>query len=192
MRRGQILILVFIGVWFMGCRQAPIPKPYSYFRIDTPQHTYRPFNEQGYPYHFDVSTITRVEKHPLHNEPFWVDIQYPVWNAKIHCTYKRIHSRNDLRTYSDECQQFVYNHLSKANAIPEREYGNDSLRVWGLFYELKGNTASPIQLYVTDSTTHFFRGAVYIEALPNADSLAPIIDYLKTDAIHLVETFKWQ
>ncbi|HEX2934063.1 MAG TPA: hypothetical protein VHO72_01805, partial [Bacteroidales bacterium] len=61
-----------------------------------------------------------------------------------------------------------------------------------LVYDIKGNTASSVQFYVTDSTRHFIRGALYFEAQPNKDSLAPVIDFFRKDIIHLIETLKWK
>jgi len=69
---------------------------------------------------------------------------------------------------------------------------NDSAKVYGLIYEFGGNTASSLQFYVTDSTRHFMRGALYFFALPNADSVAPVYDFLKKDIYHMIETFRWR
>jgi gliding motility-associated lipoprotein GldD len=45
---------------------------------------------------------------------------------------------------------------------------------------------------VTDSTKHFLRGAVYFNTATKNDSLAPVIRYLKQDAIHLIQTLRWK
>ena len=42
-------------------------------------------------------------------------------------------------------------------------------------------SASPLQFMLTDSVSHFFRGALYYDCIPNADSLAPVTRYLKQD-----------
>ena len=52
--------------------------------------------------------------------------------------------------------------------------------------------ASPFQFYLTDSVDHFVRGALYFNVVPNNDSLAPVIDYLKDDMRHMIETFEWK
>ena len=44
-------------------------------------------------------------------------------------------------------------------------------------YDLKGNTASSLQFFVTDSTRNFLRGSLYFNAEPNKDSLAPVMDF---------------
>ena len=64
-------------------------------------------------------------------------------------------------------------------------------RVYGMLYNLKGNTASSWQFYATDSANHFLRGALYFSVNPNKDSLSPAIDFFGKDVIHIMETLKW-
>ena len=62
----------------------------------------------------------------------------------------------------------------------------------GILYDLKGNTASNVQFVLTDSTKHFFRGALYFNNVPNKDSIAPMSDYIREDIIHIMESFEWK
>lgn len=118
-----------------------------------------------------------------------MDVWYPTFNVRIHCSYKPV--RNNLRELSDDAQSFVYKHSGIASAIPEQGFENTDARVYGVLYELEGNTASPFQFYLTDSLHHFFRGAVYFNCVPQQDSLAPVIRYMNGDVRHLIETFRW-
>ena len=86
----------------------------------------------------------------------------------------------------------VKNHISKADAIDEKVFNNNNENVYGILYDLKGNTASAVQFYVTDSTRHYLRGSLYFSAEPDADSLAPVIGFFRDDIIHLIETIKWK
>ena len=65
-------------------------------------------------------------------------------------------------------------------------------KVFGSLFLLEGNSASPVQFLLTDSASHFLRGALYFDCRPNADSLAPAIDYLRQDVIELMQTFRWR
>jgi gliding motility-associated lipoprotein GldD len=80
----------------------------------------------------------------------------------------------------------------KADAINEHIIKNQADKIYGILYDLKGNTATSIQFYVTDSTNHYLRGSLYFSAEPNADSLAPLIDFFREDIVHLIETLKWK
>jgi len=62
----------------------------------------------------------------------------------------------------------------------------------GYFFKLFGNTATASQFFLTDSTKHFLRGALYFDAAPNEDSLSIVNDFLKQDLFHLINTLKWK
>ena len=69
---------------------------------------------------------------------------------------------------------------------------NEELDVYGIAYQIKGSeAASPYQFYLTDSTSHFLRGALYFNFSPNNDSLKPVIEYVEQDIQRLIESFEW-
>ena len=178
----RILVYVFmfgmLTSMLYSCHRQSMPKPYGYYRIAIPDTAYTRFDWNGYPYSFRLSTNA------------YVDIQYPSLNATIHCSYKPV--RNNLRTLSRDAQEFLYSHSTVASAIPAQEYANDGCSVYGLYFELYGNTATPIQFYLTDSVEHFFRASVYCNTIPNQDSLAPIHEYLRQDARMIMESMVWR
>jgi gliding motility-associated lipoprotein GldD len=62
-----------------------------------------------------------------------------------------------------------------------------------MLFDIRGlGVASTYQFYLTDSIRHFVRGALYFDGPPNNDSLAPVIEFLKLDIDHLLNTFKWR
>jgi gliding motility-associated lipoprotein GldD len=173
-----------------GCSEY-IPKPRGYFRIDLPEKTYEIFNETGYPYSFEYANIAKVvPKRSDRLDSFWIDIVYPQFNARIYGSYKKIDG--NFREVSEDARTFVYKHTIKADAITEQPYVYDERKIYGILYELKGNTASGIQFILTDSTSHFFRGALYFNASPNKDSIAPVSAFIREDIIRMVESFEWR
>ena len=179
----------------VSCSKGNTPKPYGYYRISVPDTAYIPFSlswEEGrgeaYPYTFALSKNAVVQ--PRNDEPYWINIYYPALDATIHCSYKKVD--HNLRELTDDALDFVYRNASFANAIPEREYSHPEVNVYGVLFDLEGNTASSCQFFVTDSVHHFFRASVYCNCPPNADSLAPVYQYLRTDVIKMVETFEWK
>ena len=176
----------------VACNHVSTPRPYGYYRITTPDTAYLPFDAQyaNYPYTFDLSQNAEVRPRTDVTEPYWINIYYPALDATIHCSYKPV-NRN-LRELTNDALEFVYRNASFANAIPEREYTHPEAEVYGVLFDLEGNTASSCQFFVTDSTHHFFRASVYCNCPPNADSLAPVYDYLRTDVIRMVESFEWR
>jgi len=177
-------------LFLSGCSEY-IPKPRGYFRIDLPEKTYEAFNVPGYPYSFEYANIAKVvPKEGNPDDPFWIDIMYPQFNARIYGSYKKV--ENNFREISEDSRTFVYKHTVKADAITEQPYENEERKVYGILYELKGNTASSIQFILTDSTHHFFRGALYFNVSPNKDSIAPVAAFIREDIIRLIETLEWK
>jgi gliding motility-associated lipoprotein GldD len=99
----------------------------------------------------------------------------------------------NFQQLSEEARMLVYKpHTVKADAISESLYQSAERDVYGILYELKGNTASNVQFVVSDSVTHFLRGALYFNSNPNKDSIAPVVNYINEDIIRLVETLRWE
>ncbi len=183
----QLSILAVL--FFVACSKNNTPKPYGYYRITTPDTAYVSFAKQypTYPYSFALSRNAVVR--PRSEEPYWINIYYPALDATVHCSYKPVH--HNLRELTDDALEFVYRNASYATSIPEREYTHPEAKVYGVLFDLEGNTASSCQFFITDSTHHFFRASVYCNCAPNADSLAPVYNYLRRDVIKMVETFEW-
>ncbi|MDP3462138.1 MAG: gliding motility lipoprotein GldD [Bacteroidales bacterium] len=175
----------------IGCDQSYSPKPRGYFRIDLPEKTYIRLSE-NLPYSFEYPAYANIT--PDYNSPgetSWINVEFPGFNGSLHISYKAVN--NDLNNFIEDSRALVQKHIPKANAIRESLIMNESKRVFGLVYEIDGKgAASPMQFYVTDSTTHFLRGALYFNVRPNNDSLAPVIDFLKADIQHLINTLEWQ
>jgi gliding motility-associated lipoprotein GldD len=64
--------------------------------------------------------------------------------------------------------------------------------ITGIFFKVGGNAATARQFFVTDSTKHFLRGALYFDSTPNADSLGVVNDFLEADMKHLINTLQWK
>lgn len=191
MHFGQKIVPVLLLVMAMvSCGRATAPKPYGYYRITVPDTAYTDFAAlyPRYPYSFALSKNAQVQ--PRADEPYWINIYYPALDATIHCSYKPV--QHNLRELTNDALEFVYRNASFANAIPEREYSHPEAQVYGVLFDLEGNTASSCQFFITDSTRNFFRASVYCNCPPNADSLAPVYNYLRKDVIRMVETFEWK
>ena len=193
----EFTILNLVLLWGISCTKVSTPKPYGYYRITVPDTSYVDFDQSpipnhqlpiDYPYTFALSANAEVQERKT--EPYWINIYYPALDATIHCSYKPVH--NNLRELTNDALEFVYRNASFANSIPEREYSHPEAHVYGVLFDLEGNTASSCQFFVTDSVHHFFRASVYCNCPPNADSLAPVYNYLRKDVIKMVETFEWK
>ncbi len=61
-----------------------------------------------------------------------------------------------------------------------------------MIYELKGNTATNLNFYISDSKKHFLRGALYFNAKTEIDSIQPVFDFIKADVIKMIESTTWK
>ena len=61
---------------------------------------------------------------------------------------------------------------------------------YATLYNLSAESATPLQFVVTDSTRYLLRGALYFDESGKSDSIAPVIDYLSDDIIHLIESIE--
>lgn len=196
MRKGR-KILVFVTfliiglVAFSSCKHKFTPKPRAYFRIDFPEKGYIKSNLVHFPYCFEYPCYSQlVPDTSFMSEPFWLNIEIAEHKAKLHISYKAID--NNLYLLTEESHQLAYKHAIKATSINEKIFVNADQNVWGTIYEIKGNTASPLQFHLTDSTNHFIRGSFYISEIPNYDSLQPVISFIQSDILHFIETLNWE
>jgi len=185
---------ILLALFFLttgACDNDYTPKPRGYFRIDLPQHGYRKF-DTVFPFTFEYPVYaTLMPDNSKMAEPYWINIRYNPFHATLHLSYKFV--RGNLSQYLEDSRTLVNKHIQKASAITQREFTNPDQRVFGLVYDIRGSdAASSYQFYVTDSLSEFVRGALYFNLVPNNDSLAPVIDFLKEDIDHLIGTFKWK
>jgi gliding motility-associated lipoprotein GldD len=185
--RISILFVIICFVAIVACSDNPVPKPKGYFRIDFPEKNYTTYDAEC-PFMFDIPAYSTIQKN--RDEFCWFNIYFPENKATIYLTYKPVD--NDLDSLLEDSHSFVYKHTIKADAIKPTRFENDSLNVYGILYDLKGNTASSIQFFLTDSINHFLRGSLYFETIPNKDSLAPVINFIREDIIVLMESFEWK
>ncbi|MCH2198337.1 MAG: gliding motility lipoprotein GldD [Flavobacteriales bacterium] len=189
--KNNILILCFFALiaTLTSCEENYTPRPRGYFRIDFPEKTYDVYTTRC-PLITEIPVYSKVEILDSGNDTCWFNIVMPRYNARLYCTYLMVDQ--DIHLMIDAAYKFAFKHEMKAEAIARTELHVDSTRVHGMVYDLEGDVASPVQFYVTDSTNHFLRGSLYFDHAPNADSLAPVVDFIRRDITHMMETVKWQ
>jgi gliding motility-associated lipoprotein GldD len=200
MQRGnklkKILILPVLLILASGCRETGVPKPRGHFRIDLPAREYRTAeefrNQAALPFSFEYPVYGQLSfETETGEETGWFNIEFPAYKGKIYLTYREI--SNDFEDLMEQTYKMnVKNHITKADAINEQVFINEKDKVYGILYDLKGNTATSVQFYLTDSIRHYLRGSLYFDSEPDADSLEPVIDFFRDDVVHLMESLKWK
>lgn len=181
------LLLVFI---LNSCDQPYSPKPRGYFRIDLPEKKYKEF-DTTFPYRFEYPVYAEISNDPHSpKEKYWINVNFVPFKATLHLSYKEIDG--NLIDYLEDAHKMVVKHIPKADAIYDSLVVDRNRHMFGLIYELEGSgAASPYQFFLTDSVSHFLRGALYFNTVPNNDSLEPVIEFLTTDIDHMIKTIEW-
>lgn len=193
MIRYTIIILAIL--FFSACSEEGMPRPKGYFRIDFPEKKYQAFGADC-PLTFEYPVYSLVEQMPVKSEDGKArekcrfNISFPIQKARLH--FSLFEADKDLSQMIEETRKLAYKHVVKASAIEELDIYDPSKKLYGTVYEIGGNTASNIQFYATDSAQHFLRGSLYFWASPNADSLAPVLSYIRADIKHLISTLEWK
>lgn len=189
--RTWFFIMLVSLLFLASCRKDYVPKPYAYFRIDLPEKVYKSFNPENCPYSFDLPNYALVSAYTENPEArCFYNIHFPLMQATVHVSYLSI-NEDDLRRLLNESYEFAYKHQVKASSIDEERLEDSSGQKYGIMYHIRGNAASPLQFFVTDSTNHFLRASLYFETRPNIDSIAPVLSFIEQDIYHLIESLKW-
>lgn len=166
------------------------PKPKGYPRINFPEKKYKIY-EDDCPYLFEIPLYSEMKKDNHKGaEPCWHNLNFNQFKATLHLSYKSING--NLASYLEDSHEFAKRHQIKATGLDEVVILRDSAKVYGLLFDIAGNTASSLQFYLTDSTHHFLRGALYFNTIPNIDSLKVVVDFLKEDVMHLINSTQWK
>jgi gliding motility-associated lipoprotein GldD len=207
------IFLCMTGIFLIACNSTYTPREKGYFRIDFPERKYRLFDEPGYPYTFEYpvyGVITRdstlFDDNP--DNPYWINLDFPEFRGRVYLSYKTIGGssvykiktdqgykdstvRNTFDGLREEAYRMTYKHTLKASGIVDSPLYNPQ-GVPGIYFKVEGNAATARQFYLTDSSRHFLRGALYFDTAPNSDSLAVVNDFLQEDMLHLIQTLRWK
>jgi gliding motility-associated lipoprotein GldD len=193
--RIAYFVLLF-SLFFVGCQEVPpSPKPRAYPKILFPAKEYQKFDEDYCNFSFEYPTYAQIiqdtnffEKAPIH--PCWFDLYIPAFDCRLHCSYYPIGQGKTFDQLKRDAFELVNWHNKRANYIDELPIHKNN-GVSGMAFDIDGPAASPFQFYLTDSTQHFMRAALYFNTQIEPDSLAPAYKFVKEDIVKLIETFSW-
>ncbi|HTJ51603.1 MAG TPA: gliding motility lipoprotein GldD [Cyclobacteriaceae bacterium] len=188
---GIFIASVLLALILSGCERTYLPKPIGYNRLILPEASYQSLPDT-LPFSFEYSKNAKLLRDTSRiSERYWIEIYYPTLKSNIHITYKRInHNQKLLKEYLDDAYTLTAKHQIKASAIDEVITKTPSGKV-AVIAELEGEVPSQFQFTMTDSSTNFLRGALYFDTKVQNDSLAPAIEYMKKDIMHLINTLNW-
>ena len=203
-----------IIIFLPACNSNYTSKKKGYFKIDLPSHQYTVFNRVDFPYSFEypvyaniIQDSTYFDSNPENN--YWINVDFPSLNARIFLSYKIVGGKAMYQlkqadgsykdsvgvNYFDRMVNDAFN-LTNKNGVQASSISDSLIQtknnIYGIFFKVGGNAATAKQFFLSDTTKHFIRGALYFNATPNADSLRPVQEFLQKDIDHLINTFRWK
>ena len=196
--RSCFFVILFFGFtgFLFSCNSPYTYKKKGYFHIDFPEKKYQSFDKPGYPYTFEYPVYSYVVKDTTFfdakpENDWWINIDIPRFGGRIYISYKEVEKNNFDSLVNDGFKMAYKQHTDVSTGIVDSPMVTPN-GVEGIYFSLSGNTATANQFFLTDSTKHFLRGALYFNATPNEDSLGIVNDFLKKDLQHLINTLKWR
>jgi gliding motility-associated lipoprotein GldD len=190
-------IIIAVMANMVACSSDMGIKRRGYFKINYPKGNYIVYDNNA-PYKFEYPSYAIVERDSSFfdttpENPYWLNISIPSLDAKLYISYKQIATsgKNSFDSLLYQTTTLSFKHSNKANSIDPKIFTTPKGQN-GVFFDLSGDVATSKQFFITDSTKHFFRGALYFNAAPNNDSLRPIYEFLEKDLMHIANTLEWK
>ncbi len=187
-----IIIQALLGVACIHKEEPNSAKPQGYFRIATPEPDYKVW-DSILPFTFQYNKMAQFTIVKKVENNYWMDLYYPQYNASLKMTM--ISLKNDLREHVVNEEKMLMFHVEKRKA-DDIQYSiiNDSKeKIYGQLYEIVGKeAATPLKFWISDSSNYYVRATLYFNFVPNNDSLEPVIKYLKSDVLKMIDTWKWE
>ena len=208
-----ILIVSYLLLILCSCNSDYISKKKGYYKIDFPKRQYVKFDKDNFPFSFEYPAYAAIIRDSSYfdstsDNPYWFNIVFPSFNGKIYISYKTIGGNSIYKIkkgnkYVDssgvnafdkmvtDAYKLTFKNDVKAYSIEDSVMHTPN-NITGVFFRVSGNVATAKQFFLTDTTRHFLRGALYFDATPNEDSLRPVNEFLQEDLKHLINTFRWK
>jgi len=187
--------IIFVSLVYLlcACHSADYtPKPRGFYRINLPEKNYIQATT-GCPFVFEQPTYALLKTDLSDGaNPCWKNLDFPQFNARLHMSYFAISSKAPLAQLTEDARTFAFKHTAKATSIDQVKIYRPTDRLYGITYLIHGNTASNLQFFVSDSSKHYLRGALYFHEKPNLDSIQPVLNFLQQDIERLIHTFTWK
>jgi gliding motility-associated lipoprotein GldD len=189
-----ILLIVFVVVSACGDGDTYVPKPRIFPKIELIDKQYAVVASSDLHSTFELPQYAVVKQDSQNGipRPGWANVMYKPYDATLHLTYYSFKNWALYDSLVQDTRKLVYKHLQRAEDIIEEPVSVHGSSHWGLVYRIKGNTATNLNFFITDSTKNFVRGALYFNHATNPDSIAPVYDYIEQDIFRMIKTFTWR
>lgn len=188
------LALLLFGA--CGSGELPVPKPRSFPRVVYPERTPARFGPDYCDFAFDFPDYAKLERKELFFDeapahPCWFDLYLEPFDGRVHFSYYPVRNSRDWEEKRDQAFELAGYHNKRASNIREIRI-EAGPNLGGMIFDIDGPAASPYQFFLTDTSSHFVRGALYFNSQARPDSLRPVIDFVVEDIQKMIDSFAWR
>lgn len=188
MKSWLVFISCSILLW-TSCKEDQVTsRPRAYPRIEFPSRGLSEYTAADCPFTFKYPSYGEIQNK---EKACWFDIFMPAFKARLHCTYVPVTDEAKYEDLVSDAFLIATKINERANYMEEMPIRN-AQGVGGLRLTWTGPAASPIHFFLTDTTTHFFKAALYFDSKVQPDSLAPIASFIRQDMDTLISSFAWK
>ena len=186
----KLLFFLPLFLFFACGEETLVPKPPTHLAVDLPRHSYQKYSDSAH-YSFDISKLWSERANLKERDSLILYLGKEI-DGDLHFQYAKIDTTNPLSMHINKTFAKIDFHKVRAKQLKDTTFIFRDKKVYGGLYEFIGNSATNFQFYLTDSTRNFVRSELLIRRKPNYDSLQPTLNYIRTDLIHLINTFEWK
>ena len=186
MRFFNIICSLYFLFTFFSCENNSIlPKQDAYLRIEFNEPNYLIYKSQNSKINFLYNARSSSLK-PTSART--INLDYKKLGMSLDLSFDKLNDETELINYLRDFNLLLDTHTKRSNGFLIKEFENRNYSTYGKLYELRGDVASPIQFFLTDSINNFIHGSLNMTVKSKYDSIYPSVQYIKNDILVFFES----
>lgn len=185
----SLLILLCISISVSSCSSdAPTPRRYAYPRVDTYPQKYSSIVNSA-DVNIEVNTAVRIVTDSVADaDTRWITLSYPKYKANLYITVNKCNRKSQLQdVIANRVQRISLNtggkDFEQVDLQSEADFKSK-------IFTIRGGSTNPVMFISSNQRNCVVSGSLYFldsNAVAKVDSIAPIIDAVSNDIIHLAK-----
>lgn len=180
-----ICSLCFLFTFFSCENNSSLPKQDAYLRIEFNEPNYLIYKNQNskinFLYNSSSSSIESISERTI-------NLDYKKLGMNLDLSFDKLNDETELTNYLRDFNLLLDAHTKRSNGFLIKEFENRNYSTYGKLYEFRGDVASPIQFFLTDSINNFIHGSLNMTVKSKYDSIYPSVQYIKNDILVFFES----
>ena len=186
MRFFNIICSLYFLFTFFSCENnSSLPKQDAYLRIEFNEPNYLIHKSQNSKINFLYNASSSSLKFTSART---INLDYKQLGMGLDISFDKLNDETELTNYLRDFNLLLDAHTKRSNGFLIKEFENRNYSTYGKLYEFRGDVASPIQFFLTDSINNFIHGSLNMTAKSKYDSIYPSVQYIKNDILVFFES----